>query len=141
VLGIIPKEDRLEQRSCTSLGAPNCPVCTGQCLMPRLALGEQAALGKQLGGIAAINHRTVRVSAARLTNGRPRSQRRPRQPSQCSSSRARLSGVPSGLRVATIEFNGRLMWQAPDSEQCPVRCAPDCPVRPSTESCCFLSNG
>jgi hypothetical protein len=39
---------------------------------------------------------------------------------------AGLSGVPSGRRVATIGSNGRLTWQAPDSEKCPhrtVRCA------------------
>jgi hypothetical protein len=41
---------------------------------------------------------------ARLTNGRPHNQRQPRQPSQQSSSRTRLSGVPSGWRVATVSF-------------------------------------
>jgi hypothetical protein len=33
----------------------------------------------------------------------------------------RLSGVPSGRRVATVGSNNRLTWQAPDSEQCTVR--------------------
>lgn len=36
--------------------------------------------------------------------------------------------------------NDRLMWQTPNNEQCHVRWAPDCLVRPSIESCYFLSN-
>jgi hypothetical protein len=119
---------------------------TGQCPMPRLALGEQAALGKQWGAAAIspdylVCTRLSGAPAARLTNGRPCNQRLPHQPSQRSSSCTGLSGVPSGRRVATVGSNGRLTWQSPNSKQCHVLCAPDCPVRPSTENCCFLFNG
>jgi hypothetical protein len=37
--------------------------------------------------------------------------------------------------------NGRLTWRAPDTAQWLSGGAPDCPVHPTTESCCFLSNG
>jgi hypothetical protein len=43
-------------------------------------------------------------------------------------------------RSTATDTNGRVTWQAPDNEQCRVRCAPDCPVGPSIESCSFLSN-
>jgi hypothetical protein len=39
-------------------------------------------------------------------------------------------------RSTATDPNGRLTWQASDT----VRCALDCSVCQSTESCCFLSN-
>jgi hypothetical protein len=47
----------------------------------------------------------------------------------------------SGQTNPMVDSNRRLTWQAPDTEQCRVRCASDCPVRPSIERCCYLSNG
>jgi hypothetical protein len=44
-------------------------------------------------------------------------------------------------RSTATSANGRLTWRAPDSAQCLSGGAPDCPVHPTTESCCFLSNG
>jgi hypothetical protein len=126
VLGIIPKEDKLEQRSCTSMGAPDCPV-------PRLALGEHAALWEAVEGAVTINHRTVRCAS------RAPDQRSSAQSALATSTKPTvfklhrtircatgLSSVPSGQRVATVGSNGRLTWQAPDSEQClhrTIRCA------------------
>jgi hypothetical protein len=43
-------------------------------------------------------------------------------------------------RSTATDANDRVTWKAPDNEQCCVRCAADCLVRPSTESCYFLSN-
>jgi hypothetical protein len=40
----------------------------------------------------------------------------------------------TGQTNPTVNSNGRLTWQAPDTEQCRVWCAPDYSVRPSTES-------
>jgi hypothetical protein len=42
-----------------------------------------------------------------------------------------------GMRIqwsTTPNPNDRLMWQAPENEQWDVRCAPDYPVYPSTET-------
>jgi hypothetical protein len=44
-------------------------------------------------------------------------------------------------RSTATAANGRLTWRAPDSAQCLSGGAPDYPVHPTTESCCFLSNG
>jgi hypothetical protein len=49
----------------------------------------------------------------------------------------RQSGNGQIQRSTATGSNGRLTWQAPNSEQCPIRCAPDCLVCLSTESCCF----
>jgi hypothetical protein len=86
-------------------------LCTRQCPVPRLALGEQAALGKRLGGDAAINHRTVRCAS------RVPGQRSTAQSALATSAKPTvikshwtvwcttgLSGVPSGRRVATVGF-------------------------------------
>jgi hypothetical protein len=65
-----------------------------------------------------------------------------------------LSGCSTGLsgvhrtvdngwiqRSTATGANGRLTWRAPDTAQWMSGGAPDCPVHPTTESCCFLSNG
>jgi hypothetical protein len=43
-------------------------------------------------------------------------------------------------RSTTTDTNDRLTWRAPNTAQCLSGGAPDCPVHPTTESCCFLSN-
>jgi hypothetical protein len=74
------------------------------------ASDEHAALGKLLGrcGYKSPDYPVCiglsGAPAARLTNGRPRNQRWPHQPSQWSSSHTGLSGVPCGRRVATVNF-------------------------------------
>jgi hypothetical protein len=68
--------------------------------------------------------------------------------------RQALSGCSTGLsgvhrtdgngriqRSTATGTNGRLMWRAPDTAQWMSGGAPDCPVHPTIESCCFLSNG
>jgi hypothetical protein len=58
-----------------------------------------------------------------------------------------LSGVPRAdgngriQRSTATGTNGQLTWHAPDTAQLMSGGAPDCPVHPTTESCCFLSNG
>jgi hypothetical protein len=58
-----------------------------------------------------------------------------------------LSGVPWAddngriQRSTATGANGRLMWPAPDIYCAVSGGAPDCPVHPTTESYCFLSNG
>jgi hypothetical protein len=65
-------------------------------------------------------------------------------PSGCSTG---LSGVHQTVgnsriqRSTATSTNGRLTWRAPDSARCLSGGAPDCPVHPTIESCCFLSNG
>jgi hypothetical protein len=73
-------------------------------------------------GVAAINHHTIWCASHAPDQRQPRSQRRPRQPRQRSSSHTRLSGVHRIVGI-TVGSNSRLTWQAPNSEQCPVRCA------------------
>jgi hypothetical protein len=44
-------------------------------------------------------------------------------------------------RSTATGANGRLTWRAPDTAQWLSGGALDCPVHPTTESYCFLSNG
>jgi hypothetical protein len=44
-------------------------------------------------------------------------------------------------RSTATGANCRLTWCAPDTAQWLSGGAPDCPVHPTTESCCFLFNG
>ena len=44
-------------------------------------------------------------------------------------------------RSTATGANGRLTWRAPDIHCAVSGGAPDCPVHPTTDSCCFLSNG
>jgi hypothetical protein len=84
-------------------------------------------------------HRTVRCDTGQSA------QRGRRQAlSGCSTG---LSGVHRTDRNGRIQrstataANGRLTWRAPDTAQYMSGGAPDCPVLPTTESCCFLSHG
>jgi hypothetical protein len=91
-------------------------------------------------------HRTVRWSTGQSA------QRGHRQAlSGCSTD---LSGGAPDSRHRTVRCapdkrqrstptgaNGRLTWRAPDTAQWLSGGAPDCPVHPTTESRCFLSNG
>jgi hypothetical protein len=94
-----------------------------------------------------VAHRTVLSGVhwtVRWSTGQS-AQRSHRQAlSGCST---RLSGVHRTdcngriQRSTATGANGRLTWRAPDTGQLLSGGAPDCPVHPTTESCCFLSNG
>ena len=97
-------------------------------------------------------HQTVRCGT-RLSGVAPDSLRR-EATDRCSLTVAPncpvctgLSGVPWAdgngriQRSTATGANGRLTWRAPDIYCVVSGGAPDCPVHPTTESCCFLSNG
>jgi hypothetical protein len=104
----------LEQnRFAPTCGAPDCPV-------PRLAHPANWPLS---GIFSAPRLKITRLSGVHRSTG--------------------LSGVPPDCPVHHKDRrlqqsmapnpNGRLTWNAPDNEQCHVRCAPHCPVCPSTD--------
>jgi hypothetical protein len=109
--------------------------------VPRLALGEQVTLGKQWGR---YNYKSSDcpvctwlsgAPAAHLTNGQPCNQRRPRQPSQWSSSRTGPSGGSLDCMVCQVAE----AWQrsaSPGNEGNQLlftfRCTPDSPVHMQT---------
>jgi hypothetical protein len=49
----------------------------------------------------------------------------------------RLSSNGRIQRSTATDPNGRLTWQSTGQWTVFARCAPDCPVHPSIESCCF----
>jgi hypothetical protein len=122
-------------QTCTSLR------CTGQYDAQAGALDEHAALRKTQRSSAKI-HRIVRCApdcqvspqpTVIFSNGRlPPTSETVRNIQK--SGRTGLSGGRRIQRSTAPDPNGRLTWRAPESEQCTVRCAPDCPVRPSIES-------
>jgi hypothetical protein len=144
--------------------APDCPVCTRQCSVPRLARPTDKPLSGKTQRSVAIIHRTVRCASNCPVSPQPtvnfanswlppeletdrksetvRRQVAPDYPVRHRGRRIQRSTRGRRIQRSTATHaNGRVPWQAPDNEQCRVRCAPDCPVHPSTESCSFLSNG
>jgi hypothetical protein len=90
-------------------------------------------------------HRTVRCGTGQSAQ-RGRSRRSLAVAPDCPVCTG-LSGVPWAdgngriQRSTATGANGRLTWRAPDIHCAVSGGAPDCPVHPTTESCCFLSNG
>jgi hypothetical protein len=127
-------------QTCTSLR------CTGQCPVPRLARPTNRLLSRKNQCPAAIIHWALRCApdypvspwpTVDFANGRlPQGQKQSEGQKQSGHQTVRWSDPT----VDCYRPHGRLTWQAPDNEQCHVQCAPDCPVHPSTESCCFMSN-
>jgi hypothetical protein len=92
----------------------------------------------------AVSQRLVAHQTVRCGTGQS-AQRGHRQAlSGCSiglSGVHRTDGNGRIQRSTATGANGRLAWRAPDTAQWLSGGAPDCPVHPTTESCCFLSNG
>jgi hypothetical protein len=127
-------------------GAPDCPVCTGQCPVrqadsARTGRSREFADGVRLKftGLSGV-HRTVRCAPDCPVSQRSAAQSaRDTWPSQRSEDGTGLSGVHRTVRCANgsqisnglqrSAAPGKETNRAPDS----VRCAPDCPVPPSTE--------
>ena len=127
-------------------GAPDCPVCTGQCPV-RQAGATRTGRSREIGRRRTAKiHRTVRCAPdcpvsqrSARANGRPRNPRGTRGRAngrktapdcpvctghvRCANS-ARSA---NGLQRSSSPF--KETNRAPDS----VRCAPDCPVPPTTE--------
>jgi hypothetical protein len=82
-------------------GAPDCPVCTGQCLVPRLSRRRTLRSREFTNGAAAIIHQTVRCAP-----DCPVSQRRPRQRSAAQSAGDTWPGP-------TVTWLHRTMCSAP----------------------------
>jgi hypothetical protein len=99
---------------------------------------EKRAVSQRL-----VAHRTVN-STCPVRTGQSVQRGHWKVPSGCSTG---LSGVHRTVgngriqRSTATSANDRLTWRAPDSAQCLSGGEPDCPVHPTTESCCFLSNG
>jgi hypothetical protein len=97
-----------------------------------------------------VAHRTVNSTCPVCTGlsggttGQSAQRGRRQALSGCSTG---LSGVPRAdgngriQRSTATGANDRLTWRAPDIYCAVSGGAPDCPVHPKTESCCFLSNG
>jgi hypothetical protein len=62
-------------RLASACGAPDCPVCTRQCPVPRLARSTNSLLSGKVGGVATIIHRTVWWASRARANGRQHNQR------------------------------------------------------------------
>jgi hypothetical protein len=127
-------------------GAPDCPVCTGQCPV-RQAASARTGRSREIGRRRTAKiHRTVRCAPdcpvsqrSARANGRLRNPRGTRGRANgrktapdcpvCTG----LSGAPTARRSPAAfqrsEATEKETNRAPDS----VRCAPDCPVPPSTE--------
>jgi hypothetical protein len=136
----------LEQnRLAAASGAPDCPMCTEQCPVPWLEHSGNRPLSGILGtrplNITGLSGVPPDCPMSPRCNGRLRqwSTAGPRLQSPAPEVRRQsamtgctgLSGAPKGQK--SPNSNDQLMWHAPGSEQCCVRCAPDCPVCPSTE--------
>jgi hypothetical protein len=127
-------------QTCTSLR------CTGQCPVPRLARPTNRLLSRKIQCPATIIHWALRCApdypvspcpTVDFANGRlPQAQKQ----SEGQKQSGHQTVWWSDPTVDCYRPHGRLTWQAPDNEQCHVQCAPDCPVHPSTESYCFMSN-
>jgi hypothetical protein len=117
-------------------GAPDCPVCTEQCPVPKLARRQTRLSWEKGEDTAAKIHRTVRWANGARANGRQRNQRATCGPRQRSVGHTGLSGVhqtvsdaPMGPKVQRSGAPDKEGDRAPDSYcSCPVvhrtvRCA------------------
>jgi hypothetical protein len=137
-------------------GAPDCPVPRLVCPTNRSLSGKLNAPPIKFIGLSGV-HQTIRwahdqwstsptIDCHRDCHHQKQSEVRN---GQQQSGHPRLSGVPPDCPVrhrgrmihwsTSTNANNWETWQAPDNEQCQIRCAPVCPVRPSIESCCFCS--
>jgi hypothetical protein len=120
-------------------GTSDCPVCTGQCPVPKLSANEQATLRflPRHRGYKSLDCPVCqpRVSA----NGWLRNQRWPRQLGNVYQDAPncpmhhRLSGVPSDQRSI-------LLGKETNQLLCSVWCAPDIPMHPRIEGNQCLPN-
>ena len=118
-------------------GAPDCPVCTGQCPV-RQAGATRTGRSREIGRRRTAKiHRTVRCAPdcpvsqrSARANGRPRNPRGTRGRANGRKTAPDCPVCTGHVRCAngSLAVNGRLrqLWKE-------IRCAPDYPVRQSTE--------
>jgi hypothetical protein len=126
-------------------GAPDCPVCTGQCPVRQTSAGETSR-SRVFSGDFGYNSPDCPVCTGLSgeptvgwANGRPRDLRRTRGRANGRKGGTGLSGVhrtvrcANGSQICNRQQRSAALFmetnRAPDS----VRCAPDCPVHPTTE--------
>jgi hypothetical protein len=137
-----------QNRTAPACGASECPVCTGQCPVPRLLSpanwplsGKCSASRLKIIGLSGVppdcplsnGHLHQWSTAAAATDSERQKVRR--QSAMLDRTELWVHQKDRRLQRTTAPNpNGRLTWHAPDSEQYSVRCAPNCPVCPSTEN-------
>jgi hypothetical protein len=90
-------------------------VCTEQCPVPRVALGEEDALGKQLGALRLINHRTAGVHQTIRCASRTLAQRSVAQSAPATSAK------PTVIKShRTVSYATGLSHASPDCPTCQV---------------------
>jgi hypothetical protein len=152
--GVAPDSLRREAADRRSLAvAPDCPVCTGLSGVPtgrrqRSDPTVNCYRRQRSADVACTGHLLCSVRwCTGLSGEAPDNLRREATDRRSLAVEPdcpvcqRADGNGRIQRSTATGANGRLTWRAPDIYYAVSGGAPDCPVHPTTESCCFLSNG